>query len=344
MPARSRAFILRVAAVGGVVLLGAGILVGTPSYADVADLTGVTAGRATQCNGRVATGIGEPGATMVGTPGDDVFVTRGASRVDTGAGNDSICVTGRGPVVINAGTGDDFVGARRHIGKTFVSLGFGNDVFLGGPGADRVWSQESANQTATDDRDEIYAGRGNDYVISGSSSAPNNDRVNLGPGNDVLVTYGFAGDAVLRGGSGTNTYQPLPGASVSGDWSFDNVRGRATLDGVRQLVWTSFHRFELRELHGPRIRFYGSRAGERVTAGGACRVVLRGRGGNDRLIVGRDGCNNLPAGDALLLGGPGRDFLYGSAGDDVLRGGKGRDRANGGPGSDRCFAEIRVDC
>jgi Ca2+-binding RTX toxin-like protein len=296
------------------------------------------------CNGRTATEVGRQDATMVGTAGSDVFITHGASRVDTGAGNDSICITGRGPVLVNAGPGHDFVGARHHIGKSFVSLGFGDDLFLGGNGNERVWSQEASNQSSSEDRDEIFTGGGNDNVISGSSVAPNLDRVNLGPGDDVLVTYGFAGSASLNGGLGINTYQPLPGAGVSGTWTFDNVTGRAGLDGVTRLAWISFRRFDLQALHGFKVRFLGSRASERVTAGGTCKVVLKGRAGYDRLAVGREGCNNLPAGDALLIGGPGADLLYGAAGDDVLRGGRGRDRADGGLGVDRCFAETRVSC
>lgn len=296
------------------------------------------------CNGRTATEVGHEGATMVGTSGNDVFITRGASRVDTGAGNDSICITGRGAVLVNAGSGDDFVGARQHIGKTYVSLGFGDDLFLGGTGSDRVWSQEASNQTSPDDRDEIFTGEGNDYVISGSSTALNVDRLNLGPGDDTLVTYGFAGAASLNGGRGTNTYQPLPGAGVSGTWTFDNVTGRANLDGTPRLRWVSFQRFDLQALHGPKVRFLGSRASERVTAGGTCRVVLKGRAGRDRLTVGAEGCNNLPAGNALLVGGPGDDLLYGAAGDDVLKGSRGRDRADGRLGVDRCLAEIRISC
>ena len=160
-----------------------------------------------------------------------MIVTKGATRVDTGAGDDSICVTGRGTAVVNAGPGDDFVGARAHKGKTFVSLGFGDDVFVGGKGADRVWSQEASNQNSPDDQDRIDTGDGDDYVISGSSAAPNTDVVILGPGDDALVTYGFAAGATLSGGLGTNTYQPLPGPDVSGEWIFDNVTGQATLDG-----------------------------------------------------------------------------------------------------------------
>jgi hypothetical protein len=84
---------------------------------------------APSCNGLSATVVGSEGVTLIGTPGNDVIVTKGATRVDSGAGEDSICVTGKGTAVVNAGPGDDFVGARSHKGKTFVSLGFGDDVF-----------------------------------------------------------------------------------------------------------------------------------------------------------------------------------------------------------------------
>ncbi len=296
------------------------------------------------CNGQTVTIVGSPGVTILGTAGDDVILTKGAARVDSGAGDDSICITRKGEAVVNAGPGDDFVGARAHKGRTSVSLGFGDDTFLGGNGNDRVWSQEASNQNSSDDHDVIITGKGNDYVISGSSTAPNTDVVLLGPGNDTLITFGSSAGAALSGGNGVNTLQPLPSPDEQGDWTFDNVTGKASLDGTAQLSWRSFQRFDLTAIQGLRMRFLGSTANEWVLAGGTCRVVLRGRAGNDRLTVDQDGCNNLPAGDALLSGGPGDDQLNGSVGDDVLRGGAGRDTADGGPGDDRCSAEVRISC
>jgi Ca2+-binding RTX toxin-like protein len=288
--------------------------------------------------------VGEEADTLVGTADDDVIITNGATRVDAGAGDDSICVTGRGFAEVNAGPGDDFVGARAHKGKAFVSLGFGDDVFLGGKGPERVWSQEASNQTSPDDQDFIDTGRGEDYVISGSSTALNTDEVFLGPGDDTLVTYGAGGGATLSGGLGTNFYQPLSGPDLVGEWVFDNVTGLATLDAEVRLVWRSFQKFDLTGLQGPRMRYRGSKAAESVLAGGTCRVVLRGGAGDDRLKVDSQGCNNLPAGDARLLGGPGDDQLNGSDGDDVLRGGGGEDRADGGFGDDACVVEFAIAC
>jgi Ca2+-binding RTX toxin-like protein len=314
------------------------------SWSSAAQAEEVRERAATICNGQAPTQTGQPGQSLLGTAGDDVIVTQGAPRIDSGAGNDSICVTGRGTTVVNAGPGDDFVGARAHKGKTFVSLGFGDDVFFGGKGPDRVWSQESSNQSSSDDQDRIETSGGDDYVISGSSTAPNTDIVSLGTGDDALVTYGFAAGATLSGGPGTNTYQPLPGPDVSGDWTFYNVVGQATLDSETRLAWTSFQRFDLRGLHGVQTIFLGSKASELVVAGGTCRAVLRGRAGNDRLTVDPEGCNSFPAGDARLVGGPGDDELNGSEGNDVLRGGGGEDQVDGGAGIDQCFAEEQSSC
>jgi Ca2+-binding RTX toxin-like protein len=298
------------------------------------------------CNGLEATmATGEIGQSLLGTAGDDVVITGGATRVDTGAGDDSICVTGKGTVVINAGPGDDFVGARAHQGRSIVSLGFGDDRFFGGDGPDRVWSQEATNQTSSSDQDLIITYGGDDYVITGSSTALNSDTVLLGAGNDVLVAYGFSASATLSGGPGTNLLQPLPGPEVRGDWRFDNVAGEALMDDITRLSWSAFQRFTLTGLQGDRLRFRGSSASEVVKAAGTCQVVLRGRAGNDRLTVDDEGCNGLLAGDALLVGGSGNDQLKGSDGDDVLRGGAGRDRGDGGGGSNRCDSiELRTSC
>jgi Ca2+-binding RTX toxin-like protein len=343
MALRRPAQVARTSALLGALLLAAPLglvaLAGTPAQAALERERA-----APTCNGLPLTAEGSANGTVIGTAGDDVILTRGATRVDSGAGDDSICVTGKGTAVINAGPGDDFVGARTHKGKSFVSLGFGDDAFYGGDGNDRVWSQEASNQSSPDDSDVIDTGGGDDYVISGSSAALNTDVVTLGPGDDALVTYGSSGGATLSGGLGINTYQPLPGPDVSGAWVFDNVIGLASKDDVAQLVWSSFQRFNLAGLHGPSVRFLGSRAHEWVVAGGTCRVALRGRAGADRLTVDPDGCDNLPAGDARLLGGPGNDQLKGSFGDDVLKGGAGNDRGDGGLGTNTCDVEIPIAC
>jgi len=100
-------------------LVAAAMPFGTPAVAENSGESDTP-----MCNGRPATIVGSPGGSLLGTAGDDVIVTNGEARIDSGAGDDAICVTDKGAAVINAGTGDDFVGARSHRGRTFVSLGF----------------------------------------------------------------------------------------------------------------------------------------------------------------------------------------------------------------------------
>ena len=150
MSLRRPAQVARTGALLGALLLAAplGLVAGPPAQAELGPERA-----APTCNGLPLTAEGSPNGTVIGTAGDDVILTKGATRVDSGAGDDSICVTGKGTAVINAGPGDDFVGARAHKGKTFVSLGFGDDAFFGGDGNDRVWSQEASNQSSPDDTD-----------------------------------------------------------------------------------------------------------------------------------------------------------------------------------------------
>ena len=46
------------------------------------------------CHGRPATLVGSPDATLVGTDGDDVIVTKGSRVILADDGNDLVCVTG----------------------------------------------------------------------------------------------------------------------------------------------------------------------------------------------------------------------------------------------------------
>ena len=119
MSSRRPAQVARTGALLGALLLAAPLglvtLAGPPAQAELGPERA-----APTCNGLALTAEGSPNGTVIGTAGDDVILTRGATRVDAGAGDDSICVTGKGTAVINAGPGDDFVGARAHKGKSFV--------------------------------------------------------------------------------------------------------------------------------------------------------------------------------------------------------------------------------
>ena len=159
------------------------------------------------------------------------------------------------------------------------------------------------------------------------------------------MTYGSSGGASLSGGLGINTYQPLPGPTVSGDWVFDNVTGQASKDDVAQIVWSSFQRFNLTGLHGPSVRFLGSRAHEWVVAGGTCRVVLRGRAGR-RPPHGRPRRVQQPPGRRRAAARRARERPAQGLGRRrrAEAAAPGTTAADGGLGTNTCDVEIPVAC
>jgi Ca2+-binding RTX toxin-like protein len=102
------------------------------------------------------------------------------------------------------------------------------------------------------------------------------------------------------------------------------------------------------DVNGGAVAIHGSRA----TIGNVDRIVVIGRGGNDRItldetngplpnatLFGGSGDDVLIGGSGAdrLFGGDGNDTLLGSGGDDVLDGGSGNDALTGGAGSDQSF-------
>ena len=139
--------------------------------------------------------------------------------------------------------------------------------------------------------------------------------------NDITISYG-GGEYVI----GANGSVPPPDPAVTPNSCY-NPPGDPT------------------ELHCPRSDILA--------------FTLRGRGGNDTIIVqdsvtvsviagGGPGDDDLAggsntdrlsggAGRDTLIGRAGADYLYGGRGRDVLRGGTGKDLLRGGPGFDRLF-------
>ena len=85
--------------------------------------------------------------------------------------------------------------------------------------------------------------------------------------------------------------------------------------------------------------------------------IIRGLGGNDRIIAGAgndriegNGGNDrisAGAGDDFVFGGPGNDILSGGSGNDTIVGGPGRDRIGCGPGNDTAYigpGDTTVQC
>ena len=127
-----------VAAAASGVLLAAGTVL-LPSAALAAET----------CHGQAATVVPDADGDLIGTPGPDVVVAHGGQRVKAGDGDDLIClVDDEDGVQVDAGPGDDTVDATQSLYYSIVSLGLGEDSFVGGPGEDQV--QGSAFQDLED--------------------------------------------------------------------------------------------------------------------------------------------------------------------------------------------------
>jgi hypothetical protein len=124
------------------------------------------------CFGLTPTIVGTPGESLTGTPGPDVVVTNGARSVDTLAGADSVCVTGR-TFTVKSGPDDDRVDwtSPRHGGS--VDLGGGSDSFVSSAGSSFVDSgdRDDARAGVALGVDTITTGSGRDTVITGHAGA-----------------------------------------------------------------------------------------------------------------------------------------------------------------------------
>lgn len=213
------------------------------------------------CQGEPATLIGGPGTKLVGTGGDDVILTAGATQVEAADGNDRICVTGNTRFV-HAGLGNDHVTTDDWVVRTWVYLEDGDDTIIGGGRIDYVYAGPGNDHVATGPGDDSYDG----YASPGAEE--NVDTVTLGPGDDTATVNNAQLTAPIDGGTGFNTL--VVGASsgdISGPWVVDNVMETATRNGVVWLSWDRFGGFVFPawEVEG-RVDFVGSDADERVTA------------------------------------------------------------------------------
>ncbi|MEL6476244.1 MAG: Hint domain-containing protein [Pseudomonadota bacterium] len=144
----------------------------------------------------------------------DASVDTAGVSVDGLGGNDTL-TGGSGDDTFAAGLGDDIVyggaGADtlNDTGGSHGGTGNGNDTFYGGAGNDVLTSTSTgANGVATDDRDVLYGGDGDDSIVSDDRM----DTLYGGDGNDTLsadnmsqAMYGGAGNDTIIGGTESST-------------------------------------------------------------------------------------------------------------------------------------------
>jgi Ca2+-binding RTX toxin-like protein len=125
-----------------------------------------------------------------------------------------------------------------------------------------------------------------------------------------LADVAFTGFETLVGGSGGNTFQFAPDASVSGQ-----IDGGGGVNALDYSAWAT----------GVRVNL--STGAATAVAGGVLNFQNATGGSGDDLLAGNAASN-------VLVGGAGNDVLLGGAGKDILQGGDGRDLLAGGSGSD----------
>lgn len=207
---------------------------GTTALLATALLTapGAQAAAATSCQGKQVTIDGTGQATVTGTAGNDVIAASLGATVAALAGDDTICVLPGAATTatsVDAGEGKDSVDTSTlPAGATVTTaLGAGDDTYLGGAASDQVATGAGANSVST--------GAGDDRVGSGTAGQPNEDKLDLGVGNDVLDWHGTqAPAAAVDFGDGDDTLADSDGGAVA----INATSRKLDRGGVTVLKWS----------------------------------------------------------------------------------------------------------
>ena len=252
--------------------------------------------------------------TLLGGDGNDFLfgdssatpvAYQGADYLDGGVGADTLRGYGGDDTLLGGADGDTLYGEE---GNDYIDVGTGDNVALGGDGADVIIAASTA-VASLNGFNRLSGGAGDD-VISGEGYLWGED------GNDTLTTHGAYGQleeqSVLMGGNGNDTLISLSGAaSMYGEAGDDTLNGGD--GGSLASGGTGNDAFA-----GGSSSDYGW--------GEADDDVMSGGGGNDQFDGG--------VGADKLYGDAGDDVLFGKDGDDILAGGSGRDYLAGGAGND----------
>jgi Ca2+-binding RTX toxin-like protein len=283
---------------------------------------------AASCHGLPAT-IEASDGQVVGTPGPDVIVATGSvTDVDSGTGDDTVCVVAASaPVTVVTRAGDDTVDASAAGVPIAAYVGFGADTYLGGDQSDVV------STMGEDGPDTLTTGAGRDSV---STSGP--VVLDLGADDDEALLSGVGQGSTVDLGTGRDRVAAAGRRAAR----VDLAEGRVTIDGSTARLLGAEDVLVIAR----RGEVVGDAGPNRIRAA-TCQEELSGRGGDDDL---RDLSDSIRVPgrclhhQARMSGGSGDDLLRGSRGDDVLLGGAGRDTAYGARGSDHCVAEEQLTC
>ena len=99
---------------------------------------------------------------ITGTPGDDVINCGAGNDIVNGGGGNDVINCGAGKDTVNGGPGNDILNGGP--GNDILNGEFGNDTLNGGPGNDKLWGEAA--------KDALFGGRGKDKLVGG----PGRDR------------------------------------------------------------------------------------------------------------------------------------------------------------------------
>ena len=279
--------------------------------------TGPVSAAGETCRGQAATIVGGGAGTPIsGTDGDDVIVTNGEADVDSGAGDDLICVTGapdNAVVHVEAGEGADVVDTTQVRGAdaaVVATLGPGADRFVGGPRADFV---RAGTEDAQDrDVDRIRTGAGDDDVTTGEVGAVDADRVDLGAGRGLLRLESERSTGTLRAAQGADARVLLLSLRTAGRWVVDDRHDRATHDGRTMSTWTNFAVAEVHGLRRAAIHYVGTDGPDVPNIFGHAAGARLGSGDDDLILYDVTGLTGA------FAGGPGSDRVRFWGEDELL--------------------------
>ena len=225
--------------------------------------------------------IGGAGQDIIfGMSGDDEIHGGGGTDTLNGGDGDDLILAAKGDGV-NAGTGNDKI-----IGDAeFVDAGAGDDVIIGGDGANTILTGDGNNTVA--------GGAGNDFIEAGTGD----DDIDGGTGKDKLAFEQFGSAIELNLSLGTASGQ-----------------GNDTFTGIETWYLTNS---DDRFVGGNSSNSVFGLDGNDTMQGLAGKDRLFGDAGND-FLVGNQNADRLNGGD-------GNDVLVGGSGDDVLTGGASAD-------------------
>ncbi len=262
-----------------------------------------------------------------GTPGDDVMVVGpGQKSVDTGAGNDLVCIRlgddVRRYLFLDTAAGDDEVHNETTASDRdlTVYLGTGSDSFVGSDATAEFVAagiSDFPDRTGDTEEDVIDTRGGNDAVTSGTPVAgtPNRDVITTGPGDDGVTWAGEQTGPPVDLGDGNNRFALVGG--WTGDIGIDGPAGVVTAASRPVLRWTGGVTAWRLAYTNSRTAFSGSDLGEYLTYD-ASQAVGRDPNTSDPerrldadMGAGDDRLELLDAAGGSWTGGLGEDRLGG---------------------------------